>query len=183
LRRTNYPYRKDCVTDPNLFHDDATTNTDAEAILEHFSSLMRRVAGWHAPEFIGIDVTMSQAKALYLVSVQPGIGMSALAAQLGVGLSAVSGLVDRLVEHGYIERTEDLADRRQQLLTVTPAGAGVVEHIRELNAAQLRKLLDGFSAAELGALRTGISALDREARLVVPSATATAAVSPERNRA
>ena len=57
---------------------------------------------------------MSQAKCLYVVSLRPGIGMSALAEQLDVGLSSASGLVDRLVEHGYLERHEDPADRRQQ---------------------------------------------------------------------
>ena len=84
-----------------------------------------------APEFLAVDVTMSQAKLLYLVTAQPGIVMSALAAQLGVSLSTVSGLVDRLVEHGHIERREDPADRRQQRVTVTAEGASVVERMRE----------------------------------------------------
>ena len=65
---------------------------------------------------------MSQAKALYLVSVRPGVPMSALAAELGVGPSAVSGLVDRLVAHGYLERKEDALDRRQHLVTITDPG-------------------------------------------------------------
>lgn len=135
-----------------------------EAIVEHFGSLMRHVSGWHAPGFLALDVTMSQAKCLYIVALRPGIGMSALAAQLRVGLSAVSGLVDRLVEHGYLERQEDPVDRRQQRLSLTDAGAAVIERIRELNTDLLRMLLAGLSAAELRALRTGIAALDREAR-------------------
>ena len=105
---------------------------------------MRHVAGWHAPDFLGLEVTMSQAKCLYVVSLRPGIGMSALAEQLNVGLSSASGLVDRLVEHGYLERHEDPADRRQQQVLLTPAGAAVVERIRELNAELLRALLAGL---------------------------------------
>jgi DNA-binding MarR family transcriptional regulator len=137
-----------------------------DAVLGHFASLMQHVAGWHAPDFLGVDVTMSQAKCLYIVSVRPGVGMSAMAEQLGVGPSAISGLVDRLVEHGYLERHEDPADRRQQQLSLTLAGAGVVDHIRELNAEHMRTLLQGLDSTELEALRTGIAALDRQARLI-----------------
>ena len=95
-----------------------------EEILDLFHSLMRHVAESHAPEFLGVDVTMSQAKALYLLSVRPGMPMSAIAAELGVGPSAVSGLVDRLVAQGYVERREDPVDRRQQLVTITDTAHG-----------------------------------------------------------
>ena len=145
---------------------DDTTLSDVEAILGHFGSLMRHVAGWHAPDFLGLEVTMSQAKCLYVVSLRPGIGMSALAEQLDIGLSSASGLVDRLVEHGYLERHEDPADRRQQQVLLTPAGAAVVERIRELNAELLRRLLAGLTDTELHSLRVGMAALDQEARTI-----------------
>ncbi len=150
-----------------MSHPDVPSTTDA--ILGHFASLMRHVSGWHAPDFLGVDVTMSQAKCLYIVSVRPGIGMSSMADQLGVGHSAISGLVDRLVEHGYLGRREDPADRRQQQLSLTAAGEGVVNHIRELNAEHLRTLLRGLDITELQALRDGIAALDRQARLIQDS--------------
>jgi DNA-binding MarR family transcriptional regulator len=137
-----------------------------EAILEHLESLMRHAAGAHAPGFLGVEVTMAQAKCLFIVALQPGIGMSALAAQLHVGPSAVSGLVDRLVEHGYLDRHEAPSDRRQQQLTLTRAGEAVLERIREINAEPLRELLRGLDAPELEALLAGVAALDREARLI-----------------
>ena len=157
-----------------------TVTTDA--ILEHFASLMRHLAGWHASDFLGVDVTMSQAKCLYVAALRPGIGMSALAEQLHVGLSAVSGLVDRLVDHGYLERHEDPSDRRQQQVSVTAAGAAALDRIRELNAELLRSLLRGLSVPELEALRRGISALDREARIVRADTIRYAAPSHERTQ-
>jgi DNA-binding MarR family transcriptional regulator len=143
--------------------NDAATKT---AILANFESLMRHVAQRHAPEFLEIDVTMSQVKVLYMVSVRPDTNMSMVAAQLHVGLSAVSGLVDRLVEHGLLTRNEDPADRRQHLLNVSPKGARVLERVRELNTAHLDRLLAGLSTPELEALRDGISALERESGLL-----------------
>jgi DNA-binding MarR family transcriptional regulator len=138
-------------------------------ILAHFDSLMRHVAGWRVPDFLGVDVTMSQAKCLYLAAVHPGIGMSALAEHLHVGSSAVSGLVDRLVEHGYLDRYEDPVDRRAQLVSLTPAGTDVLDRIREFNADLLRTLLEGMSPAELDGLQLGLVALDREARRAFPT--------------
>lgn len=142
------------------------TSTEADtrqAILSDFESLMRHVADRHAPEFLEIDVTMSQVKVLYMVSVRPDTNMSTVAAQLSVGLSAVSGIVDRLVEHGLLTRHEDPADRRQHLLALSPKGARVLERFRELNTAHLDSLLNGLSGEELDALREGIAALEREA--------------------
>jgi DNA-binding MarR family transcriptional regulator len=137
----------------------------------------------HAPEFLEIDVTMSQAKVLYMVDLRPGINMSAVAAQLHVGLSAASGLVERLVEHGYLARREDPTDRRQHLLTLSPEGARVIGRVRELNVNQMNRMLLGLTSAELSALRTGVAALDREARTLDPSPTASAATAPERKPA
>ncbi len=141
-------------------------------ILERFHALMRHVAESHAPEFLGTDVTMSQAKALYLLSVRPGATMSAIAAELGVGASAVSGLVDRLVAQGYVERKEDPADRRQQLVTITEAGTTTLDSMREMRAQVTLRLLQGLDADELEAFRISLIALDREVqRLDAPDPT------------
>jgi DNA-binding MarR family transcriptional regulator len=140
------------------------TRSDAveEELLDRFQMLMRHIAESHAPGFLGVDVTMPQAKVLYLVSLRPGVPMSAIAAELGVGPSAVSGLVDRLVALGHIARQEDPSDRRQQLVTITPAGSAVLDRMRELRAEVMRRLLAGLSPAELEAMRTSLIALDRE---------------------
>ena len=161
---------------------DAPASEAVEAILGHFGSLMRHVAGWHATDFLGLEVTMSQAKCLYVVSLRPGIGMSALAEQLGVGLSSASGLVDRLVEHGYLERHEDPSDRRQQQVLITPAGAAVVERIRELNAGLLRRLLAGLTIDQLTSLREGMAALDQQARTINQADIAATSATPRKDQ-
>ena len=123
---------------------------------------MRDIAESHAPEFLGVDITMSQAKALYLLSVRPGATMSSIAAELGVGASAVSGLIDRLVAQGYVDRQEDPTDRRQQLVTITEAGTATLDRMREMRAQVTLRLLKGLDDDELQAFRTSLIALDRE---------------------
>ncbi len=151
---------------------------------------MRHVAESHAPEFLGVDITMSQAKALYLLSVRPGATMSSIAAELGVGASAVSGLVDRLVAQGYVERKEDPGDRRQQLVSITDAGTATLDSMREMRTAVTLRLLKGLGGDELEALRTSLIALDREIQRLDaadadpdPDASAAADPQPERKLA
>jgi DNA-binding MarR family transcriptional regulator len=171
LLDANYQHERNCMTsakDPGA--GDARAQL-LDAIMAEIATVMRHVADQHVSEFIAVDVTMSQAKLLYLVTCQPGIVMSALAAQLGVGLSTVSGLVDRLVEHGYLERREDPADRRQQLVTVTPEGASVVEGMREMNDHHLLTLLEGMSVPDLRTVHAGIAALSRHASRLEPRLT------------
>ncbi len=156
--------------------------TVEEQILDRFQALLRHAADAHAPEFLDVDVTMPQAKVLYLVSLHPGMSMSAIAAEIGVGPPAISGLVDRLVTLGYLERREDPDDRRQQLVSITDAGADTLEHMRELNTEALRRLIAGLEPEELAALLTSLSALDREVKRLDDPASPSPQ-RPERNHA
>lgn len=133
------------------------------AIVAGYERLMRRLTEQHAPDFLEIAVTMPQAKVLYLVGAAGQLRMSALAARLGVALSTVSGLVDRLVEQGLLDRRDDPADRRQVVLSLTGAGVAFLERFRELNARQLRQLLARLADDELDAVRRALDHLDRAA--------------------
>lgn len=120
-----------------------------ERVLDGHDRLMDRVAEGHTPEFLEIAVTMPQAKVLYLVSVPGGLRMSTLAARLGVTISTVSGVVDRLVESGLATRREDAADRRHVVVGSSAAGIALMERFREFNRRNLRGLLDRLTDAEL----------------------------------
>jgi DNA-binding MarR family transcriptional regulator len=69
-----------------------------------------------------LDVTMSQGRVLMVVGHGPGCTMGELASRLGIGVSAATGLVDRLVERGVLERESDPADRRVVRVRMSPAG-------------------------------------------------------------
>ena len=119
-----------------------------------------RLAEAHAPDFLEVDITMSQAKVLYLVSVGD-LNMSELVARLGVTLPTVSGVVDRLVERGLIARRADPSDRRRVVVGVTPAGVELLDRFRDLNARQMRDLLAVLDDADLEQVRGYLALLDR----------------------
>jgi DNA-binding MarR family transcriptional regulator len=120
---------------------------------------MHRLIEGHAPEFTEVGVTMAQAKVLYVVTAAGEIRMSELATRLGVGMSAASEQVDRLVDLGLLRRHSDEVDRRQVVMTTTPAAIELLERFRELNQRQLRELLVRLDAAELGVVDRSIEIL------------------------
>jgi DNA-binding MarR family transcriptional regulator len=129
--------------------DDAGRSARIDRVLASYELLMHRIASSHAPDLMEVGVTMSQAKVMYLVAAGQGMRMSELAVHLGVSISTMSGLVDRLVDHGLLARHDDPADRRQVVVTITATGSGHLERFRELNAAQMRRLLARLEDAEL----------------------------------
>ncbi|MCC6178225.1 MAG: MarR family transcriptional regulator [Chloroflexi bacterium] len=101
---------------------------------------LRCEAPWGA-----LNITLSQLKALgLLASADAPLTGRDLATQLGVGPSAVTPLVDRLVEHGYMRREEDPHDRRYTRLSLTEAGGellrGMMAGRRDMMADLLRQL-------------------------------------------
>ena len=124
---------------------------------------MHRLTEGHAPEFLEIGITMPQAKLLYLLGVAGDLHMSDLVLRLGVSLSTVSGLVDRLVDHGLATRRDDPTDRRQVVVGLTPSGSAFIDRFRELNARQMRGLLAVMDDAELAQASEAIAALQRAA--------------------
>ena len=124
---------------------------------------MQQLADNHAADFLEIAVTMPQAKLLYLLGAAGDLHMSELVVRLGVGLSPVSGLVDRIVDAGLATRREDPADRRQVVVSLTPAGADFIDRFRELNARQMRELLGELDDTGLGHVQAALEALSAAA--------------------
>lgn len=117
--------------------------------LEAYEELMAVLMSEHRPDFLEIGITMPQAKVLYLLEATGELHLSNLVTTLGVSLSTVSGIVERLVEQGLVVRRDDPADRRQVMVAPTPTGSSLVERFRELNRGQLQVLLEQLVDDEL----------------------------------
>ena len=81
--------------------------------------VMRALHSTDLDSWCAVDLTMPQLKALFLAHAPGGASHSEIARALGVGVSTVTGIVDRLVEHGLVERHADPADRRLSRVVVT----------------------------------------------------------------
>jgi DNA-binding MarR family transcriptional regulator len=69
-----------------------------------------------------MELTMAQFKIVLILYVGGTAKMSLLASQLDVSLPTTTGIVDRLVERGLVEREEDVADRRVVLCKLSEKG-------------------------------------------------------------
>lgn len=130
---------------------------------------MARVASGHAPEFATLDVTMAQMKALYLVAAHGSLHISALAELLGVTLSTGSGLVDRLVDQGLLDRRQHEVDRRHVVASLTPAGGALLERMRELSTRRVRSMLGELDDADLAALDRILTSFIRQTPVATPA--------------
>jgi DNA-binding MarR family transcriptional regulator len=127
--------------------------------IEAFEAFEQRLMAVHAPEFASVDLTMAQAKLLYVVTASGDLSMSEIALRLGVTISTASGAVDHLVSIGLLSRIDDPANRRQVLVSVTPLGAATLEQLRELSSRQLRALFDVVDDADLAVVEQSIRIL------------------------
>ena len=94
-------------------------------------------------------LTLTQIKILMLLSRHGNVSGVELAGMLGVGLAALSGMVDRLVAQDPVARTEDVHDRRVRRIGLTRAGSELIGGIFDAGMEKQRKLLSRLSAEQL----------------------------------
>lgn len=117
--------------------------------LAAFERFQLQLMSSHVPEFTSIDITMAQAKLLYVVTVAGALTMSETAQRLRVSVSTASGAVDHLVGVGLLARSDDPSNRRQVRVSVTDAGTRTLEQMRELSTRHIRQLFALIDDADL----------------------------------
>ncbi len=101
------------------------------------------------------DLTMQQLRVLGLVAREPGLTGHALGRRLGVSAPTASGLVERLVEKGLLERVEDPLDRRVRRLHLTEDGARIVSGVDATFGRLLSAVIPPIPTERLEVLRAG----------------------------
>jgi DNA-binding MarR family transcriptional regulator len=110
---------------------------------------MRRVIAYAKTR----GLSMSQMGTLLFLHRHATCAVSDIGEYLGVTAAASSQLLNRLVEHELIERSEDPDDRRHKLLALTPAGRDTVKEamqIRQSWLVQLSQMLSASDQARVG---------------------------------
>lgn len=120
-----------------------------------------------------LDLTMSQLKMIMLLVDTGGLSGRDLAENLGIGPSAVTALVDRLVRSGYARREEDRTDRRISWTRPTDRAIELFERLHATHRERLADVLTTLTADQLRLVDTAITLLElaatRQAGLTPPS--------------
>lgn len=144
--------------------DDQPQTAAIERAIDGYRQLVQMLSATHPPEFPEPGVTMAQMRALMLLSVVGEARMSDLAHRLGISLSTLSSLADRLVEAQLIERRVDANDRRSVLISLAPQGVATLEMFQELGIDHLRQLLAHLSPDQTDTVIQAIDHLVAAAR-------------------
>lgn len=139
---------------------DADHDQIVEAIETH-STIFRALQAQTTPEWLRLDLTMAQFKAVLVLAYEQSAMISTLAQRLGVGLPTASHLTERLVQAGLAERIEDRADRRRTLAQLSAQGQDLVARLQQGHNDQLYGYLARLSPDELRGLLRGLHGLAR----------------------
>ena len=134
---------------------------DRQQLSERLVELMERMSFHMRPRSLGgwqdLELTMPQARTMFLLNRQGPTRMGVLSEHLGRGLPSVTGMVDRLVNKGLVERVEDPSDRRVVACRLTDEGKRAVERFWQVSRERRLALADALTLDELEAV---VPALD-----------------------
>ncbi|MEU3641862.1 MarR family transcriptional regulator [Lentzea sp. NPDC034063] len=117
-----------------------------ESLMKAYSVLMKQ---FNAEDIWG-DLTMREYDVLYQLSkCDSPLRMSELNRHVLLSQPALSRMVDRLVDRGYIDRCPDPGDRRGVRLTLTPAGRETQKQIGSPHARSVTRALSVLTPEEL----------------------------------
>lgn len=122
--------------------------------------LLTRIVAAEVRREAGEATTMPQFRVLAHLADAP-LTLSALAKQRRVSLQSMSELVQVLVERGWITRTPDPHDRRQQILHLTEHGRKHYEQAHTHTLQRLMPLLSQLDHTERAAVQHALPALRR----------------------
>ncbi len=123
------------------------------------------------------DLGFPQLIALYAVAGTGALTVADLAESLGRSPSAASRIATGLERRGLLRRTEEEADRRQRLLTLTPQGGALLAAFDRARADQFLAVVRPLPMADRAMLAMAVGslatrAMTRSGRLIKAGPTA-----------
>ena len=149
-------------------------DTAAPAEVADVETILTEVSGWVGDlrcssmgRLVQGHVSLSQMHVLWLLQHHGAMSMSRLAELLDVSLSNATGIMDRMEEHGLIERARVPDDRRVVLVKPAAAGLRALSETETSRRERMRSVLGRLPDSErpivLAALRSLRRALSAEA--------------------
>ena len=131
----------------------------SEQVREQFATLIRLISMVDLQAWMSLDITMAQFKVLLFLWRTRRARVGVIAENLGIHVSNVTGILDRLVEAGFVCREDDAGDRRLVVSRLTPKGEATLALLYEGRAASIHERLTKLPNEQLQALRAGLGAL------------------------
>jgi len=113
-----------------------------ERIAQLYPLIMRVMGRIRSLVHDGMDLTYNQYKMLLTIYDKGNCTLNVLARELRIAMSSASGMVDRLVNQGFVYRTVDEDNRRQVMIYTTEKGEELIRELRRGIVENYRTLLE-----------------------------------------
>lgn len=113
-----------------------------ERIAQLYPLIMRVMGRIRSLVHDGMDLTYNQYKMLLTIYDKGNCTLNELARELRIAMSSASGMVDRLVNQGFVYRTVDEDNRRQVMISTTEKGEELIRELRLGIVENYRTLLE-----------------------------------------
>jgi len=142
------------------------TTLESLAAFVHTLRTLHLATGGHQP-WLGLDLTMAQFKSVLLLIFTGGMTSRQLADRLGVGPSAVTQLVDRLVDQKLVKREADEADRRVAWIRPTAKAMALQEDLMQTSRSLMADVLDGLAPRDRATVQHALKLLLDRAQAIL----------------
>lgn len=123
-------------------------NSSSHELFELLLSLFRRIVRRERGLKGYGSLSLPQVVILDALQRRPRHKMRELSALLGIGMSAATGLADRLVKAGLVTRARDEADRRVVWVSITPKGRLLFRQFRRARQQTFGAMFKNLSHRE-----------------------------------
>jgi DNA-binding MarR family transcriptional regulator len=130
-------------------------------IIADFRAAMNQVKCAGSERLVRLGISMAQLHILYTLQRAGEMPMSRLADVLNVSLSNATGLIDRVEERGFIERTRVPEDRRIVMIRVTDAGRKMLDEVDAVSTDLLRSVFGRIGRTQVAGVGRAFAELRR----------------------
>lgn len=134
---------------------------DASQIVDLYKRIQRRFRQIAMENPLLSEYTLPQILLIKVLYHHPGITLTELSKHMSLAKSTVSGIVDRMVEKGLINREKPEENRRIVRLTLTESCLEKKEVINSLLEGYARDVLSKATEEEVGRIIEGLMILER----------------------
>jgi len=120
-----------------------------EQAFQLFGRVLTRSDPGRLEAWVGLGLTMTQLRVLFLLRMEPGASAGALADRLSVTPPTLTRIMDRLVRSNLVRRQVDDEDRRLVRHYLTSAGLRTVEELERTGRERMGRVFGRLSRQQL----------------------------------
>jgi DNA-binding MarR family transcriptional regulator len=122
---------------------------DPDAFIESFSAVKKRISALAAQAFAQAGLGAMQAKLLRHVGRTSPISQAELARATDSDAPLTGRAIQTLIERGLVKRERSEEDRREYVVSLTPAGRRLFERVTKLRDELAARIVGALDARDL----------------------------------